>query len=374
MSRTRSASRLYYGICCLVLFFVAAAASFNDSLNRWHFDSFAPGSLHSAGSFAADLDGTDQRPFVYRQLLPMLANWIDARFSEQAKDRLFNLKGRGGSLIRNRIIDSPLARDRTYFLRWWITYAVIFLFAWISVYAMYLLGKSLGFPPAASALAAIAMILLMPYFEDQAAHLYDFPEMAFLMLAVWMALRFDWWWLVPLAVLATWNKESFLLFVPTLYPLVRLKNSRTIALVGTAVIGLTSAAIYFLLRARFQHNPGGTVEFHLMDQIRSLPTLYDPRRRTFLKVYGLWLPGTANVFVAALIASTTWRVWHKLQRPIRRHIQIAAIINFPLFVLFCAPNELRDLSFLYPALVVLIAANLSQWIGEQTKLAFPQSV
>ncbi|MGA9669449.1 MAG: hypothetical protein WBQ94_09590 [Terracidiphilus sp.] len=374
MTRSSFTSKLYYGTCCLVLFFVAAAASFNDSLNRWHVDNIAPASLHAMGSYGSDLDGTDERPFVYRQLLPMLANWIDARFSEQAKDRLFNLRGHhGGPPIHDRI-DSPYSRDRTFFLRWWVTYAVIFLFAWLSVYAMYLLCKSLGFPPPASALAAIGMILLMPYFEDQAIHLYDFPEMAFLMLAAWMAIRFNWWWMVLLAALATWNKESFLLFVPTLYPLMRLRNSRTTALAGTGVIGLTSAVVYFLLRLRFQHNPGGTVEFHLMDQIHQLPGFIDPRRMGFEKVYGLWLPGTANLFVVALIASTTWRVWHTLQRPIQRHIQIAAIISFPLFVLFCSPYELRDLSFMYPGLLILLAANLSVWMGEQTRDATLQPV
>jgi len=36
-------------------------------------------------------------------------------------------------------------------------------------------------------------------------------------------------------------------------------------------------------------------------------------------------------------------------RTIQRHTQIAAVINFPLFILFCGAGELRNLSFLYIA-------------------------
>jgi hypothetical protein len=44
----------------------------------------------------------------------------------------------------------------------------------------------------------------------------------------------------------------------------------------------------------------------------------------------------------------------------KRHAQIAAMINVPLYFLFCLPGELRDLSFLYVALVLLIAANIAR--------------
>jgi hypothetical protein len=81
---------------------------------------------------------------------------------------------------------------------------------------MYLVCKSVGYAPATAALSAIVMILLMPYFLSVGGYLYDYPELAFLALAVWMALNFDWWWMIPVVALATWNKESFLAFIPAL--------------------------------------------------------------------------------------------------------------------------------------------------------------
>jgi hypothetical protein len=348
---------------------MAAAASFNGSYDKWRLDDIEFGSTHGMGSFEAAVDGTDARPFVYRQLLPMFANWIDARFSEQAKDRLFNLKGRTGLLFRERIIDSPIARDRTYFLRYWIVYAVVFLFAFISVYAMYLVGKATGFSPPAAALAAIAMILLIPYFQEVAGHFYDYPELAFFALAVWMAIKLDWWWIVPLAALATWNKESFLLFIPALYPFIRQRSSRLRTWAGMGVLVLTSAAVYLFIHAAYRNNPGSTAVFHLMDHIQFLPHLYNPHVMVLTKTYGLWAPPSENLLVIGLISWTAWRVWRSLPQAIKRHMQFAAIINFPLFFLLGYPLEVRGLSMLYVSLFLLLAANLTEWMSGQTKAA-----
>ncbi len=164
MNQKAFASKLYYGSCCFVLFFVAAAASFNGYYDKWRFREAGTSASMQEASFDAMVDGTAARPFVYRQLLPMLANWIDRRVPEQTKDRLFAARDPLGAPLRERLFSSPVAQNRAYFLRYWIVYAAVFLFAWISVYAMYLLCKSVGYAPETAALSAIIMVLLMPYF------------------------------------------------------------------------------------------------------------------------------------------------------------------------------------------------------------------
>jgi hypothetical protein len=254
---------------------------------------------------------------------------------------------------------SPVAQERAYFFRYWIVYALVFLFVWISVYAMYILCKSVGSPPATAAAAAIIMILLMPYFLTVGGYFYDYPELAFLALAVWMALNLDWWWMIPLVALATWNKESFLLFSPSLYPLLRQRGSRISALFGTGLLGLTCAVVYGVLRLRFQNNPGRTVYMELGYQVNF--ALHYANSFFWEKNYGVIAIKASNPLVMALIAWTVWRGWRYLPRVIQRHAMIAAVINFPLFILFCAPGELRDLSFLYVTFVLVIAANLKDW-------------
>ena len=47
----------------------------------------------------------------------------------------------------------------------------------------------------------------------------------------------------------------------------------------------------------------------------------------------------------------------------QNHARIAFAINIPLYLLFCDVGELRDLSFLYVTLLLLIAQNLRAWNG-----------
>jgi hypothetical protein len=366
MNHKAFASKLYYRLCCCLFFFVAAAASFNGYYDKWRLlDTTQDGLLRGRNTFEPMMDGTAERPFVYRQLLPMLANFGDRQISELTKDRLFSENRHIGLLRIVLQINSPVTQDRAYFLRYWIIYGLDFLFAWGAVYAMYLLGKSAGFAAPTAAASAVLMILLIPYFMNMGGYFYDYPELAFLALTAWMALSFDWWWMIPVVALAALNKESFLFFIPTLYPLLRQRSSRINALVGTGVLGLICAAVYCALRVRFQLNPGVTAENNILQQFQFMLHLQNwvfPQ-----KMYGTVFLPIYNPLSLALIAWTLWRCWRSLPRAIQRHMQIAAIINFPLFLLFGFPGEVRGLSLLYVTLLLLLAASLTEWTSGQTR-------
>jgi hypothetical protein len=367
LNKTPAFSKFYYQVCCYILFFVAASASFNGYFEKFHFIDYDQyGAKQGVSTFESIIDGTAWRPFVYRQLLPTLADWIDQMVPEHTKDSLYAAKDNGGRLIRTRLIDSTVMNDRDYFFRYLIVYCMVFLFAWIAVQASYKLCKAVGMSAVVAAFSAISFILLIPYMENVGGYFWDYPELAFFMLAAWMAVKFDWWWLIPLTAIATWNKESFLLFIPTLYPLLRLRTSRKSALAGTAVLGLTSAAVYESLRLRYHGNPGGTVFLQLNEQVHSLPNLLMIWHNSE-KAYGITLPRTENIVWLAFMGCTVYLGWRYLPRAFQRHAQIAAIINIPLYILFCHPGEMRDLSMLYITLFLLVAVHLNRWIGVQGK-------
>jgi hypothetical protein len=250
-----------------------------------------------------------------------------------------------------------MARNPVYLFRYLVFYFVTFLFAWLAVYAMYLVCKTVGVPPLARVFAPVVMILLIPYFMSIGGYYYDYPELAFLALAVWMAWTFEWWWMLPLVVLATWNKESFLFIVLTLYPIFRRRHSRTNALIGTASLALVSAAVYIAISLRFLHGPVGTVLNKWGMQLGFLlhPSNFFRLERT----YGIPMFRVSTVFPLILIAWTVWRGWPLLPVAIRQYAKIAAAINFPLFFLFCSPGELRNLSMLYIVFLLLLAVNLT---------------
>lgn len=365
--KTRS-SMLYNRVCRFVLFFVAASASFNGFYGKWHFREINPSTAYNANNkFERMVDGTATRPYVYRQLLPSFANWMDKVTSVSLKTRLYNFipVGEGENKLPNILFDSPVARDPTYFFRYLVVYTATFLCSLLAVYAMYLVCLSLRFSEVVSVFAPAIVILLIPYILSMGGYFYDYPELAFLALAVWIAIKFDWWWIIPVAVIGTLNKESFLLAIPSLYPFFRQKSSRTRALLGTSILCLASMAVYIRVHMQFAHNPGGTLEYHWHEQLDFFflhPGHWIYHGEIIETTYGILLPQVFTILPMTLLIWTVWRSWSHLPRAIQRHGQIAAAINIPLYLLFCKPGELRDLSLLYVFFLAVIASNLNEWI------------
>ena len=355
-------SRLYYRACTLVLFALAAAASFNGFYRQSHFsEAKVPGAWYRA-EFQAMVDGTAYRPYVYRQMLPTIANRLDRTVPDSIKTRLYDRQGTYPSAYINATAESPTASNKVYFFRYLFVYMATYIFAVLAVYAMYLVCTALNLPPAAAVFAPVIIILLVPFVMSGGGYFYDYPELAFLALAVWVALKFDWWWMIPLAALATWNKESFLLFIPTLYPIFRLRSSRLVSLVGVGVLCLVSLAVYFPIRLAFAHNPGSTVVFSWPDELqylrhpRDLITLTKP-------IYDVPMLASYTIIPGLLFLWTALRGWRLLPSAIKRHGQIAAAINIPLYLLFVEPGKLRDLSMLYIVFLLLLAVNMKEWIN-----------
>lgn len=355
--------RLYYQVCCLVLFLLASSASSNEFYRRTHFsESHWPGASLRA-TFEGMINGTAYRPYVYRQLLPDFVNWLDRIAPASVKSYFYHRDMNLSAPYVSALASSTVAWDPHYFFRYLALYLCTYLSAFIAVCAMYLVCRALSFPMPASVFAAAIVILLVPYVMSGGGYFYDFPELAFFALTLWVALKFDWYWMIPLVLLGTWNKESFLLFIATLYPIVRLKSPRPLALFQTAVLGMLSAAVVLWLRWRFAGNPGSTVYFWLPDEFGML---MHPRYLIVAtrEVYGIPMIMGNTIGPILMITWTVWRAWKHLPKAIQRHAQIAAVLNFPLYLLFVQPGKLRDLSMLYMTLLIVIAVNLKLWMSD----------
>lgn len=348
-------SRLYSRLAGFVLFFVAAAASFNGFYDKWHLREPGTAGGWAVAGIAGLLDGTAPRPYVYRQLVPTLANWLDAAAPEAFRQRAIAAV----SAHRQLQLASPLAEQPAYLLRYNFVYLLTFCFALVAVYAMYKVCQAGGAPAPVSLFAPVLMILLFPYLLCTGGYFYDYVELAFFALAFRLALGRSWWWLLPVALLGTWNKESFVLFVPTLYPLLRARMARKTALSALGAVLAVSCAVNIAVRLHFAGNAGGGVEWHFGEQLASL---HHPLMLLFGydKTYGLYALNGFSLLPLLLLGWTVWRAWPFFSQQMRQHAKIAALINLPLYVLFCAPRELRDLSMLYMVLLLAIAINLNR--------------
>lgn len=349
-------ARLYRRVLFLVLLFWAAAASFNGFYTKGAFLE----KRDSRRDFAAVIDGTAYRPFVYRNLLPFFANLADRVAPQQIKDKLAITRNRANEGFYEVLFDSSQALNPAYSFRYLMLYAETFLCVVGATCLMYLVCRSEGIQPLASLAASVLMILIMPYFMvEGGGNYYDYSELFFLALSVWMARKLSWWWLIPVAVLGAWNKESFLLFVFTLYPLFRRRSSQLSALFGTGLLAGICAVVYLLLRVRFHANPGGTVENHLLQQ---LALFLHPADLVIKigKVYGILMPNAFTVIPLAILLWIVWREWSNLSLEMRWQGRIAAAINIPLYLFFCNAGEIRDLSMLFMIFLLCFGLNFKR--------------
>ena len=361
-----SRTKLYAHVCRFVLFFVVAAACFSGFYAKWHFNEADVPGDNSAASFEHMVEGTAERPVIFRQMIPFIDNFVDRHTPQRTKNWLFAHRGDGEDATLYAMSASATANNQIYFYRYLVQYILTFLFTLLAVYSLYFMGKAVGVPSPAALFSSALFILLLPYFMTGGGYAYDVAELAFFALAVLFAVKLDWWWLVPLTALGEWNKETFVLFVLTLYPLLRrrLSRERTIMAIGT--LCLVCVAVYTPIRLHFAHNPGGGGGgWH--DQLRSF---LHPAAMLFSteETYGVRAFKMSTLLPMLLLLWTVLRGWKYLPTYLKRHAQIAAAINIPLYLLFCFPGELRDMSMLYVTLLLIMAYTLDEWIRGQEKM------
>jgi hypothetical protein len=355
-------SALYYRLCRFVLFFIAASASFSGFYDKSHFREPGLRGDWYPTSFEAMMNGTAEKPYVYRRLLPDAINWIDRMTPPKTKEWLYRHQGSGLNSYIYAISLSTTAQNKVYFFRYLLLYLLTFAFAFLSAYAMYMVCREIGVGPPAATFAPVIFILLIPYFQTPSGFSYDYVELTLMCVSVWIAMKYEWYWLIPVAVLGTWNKETFLLFMPCLYPFVRQRRGRTATVAGIAVLFLLCCAIYMIARMRFAQNAGTDVMPQWDDQILEFTHL-KPFVGFYDETFGLRVPRIYSVLPMALLIWTVVRGWRLLSSTLKQHAKIAAVINLPLFVLFCTPGEVRDLSLLYVTFLAMLALGLDEWIG-----------
>ena len=208
---------------------MVASASFTGFINKWGLrDGYQKFGLEVM------LDGTAHKPFVYRQLTPKLSIFVNDHLPESIKDRVEQKKS-FQEYIKYFKLDN---KSSDYNFKHFLIYSITFIFLIVGLLALYTTLLEINGDYFSSLLTTVFFGLLIPYLETEGGYFYDFPEIAFMFLAIKFCLRNNLFGLVCTVVLATLNKESFLLFIPTLYPLIASKNSLKKSMVILAILML----------------------------------------------------------------------------------------------------------------------------------------
>lgn len=336
-------SRFASMLILFVLYWIVAAASVSGSLGKWALRD-------GEQNFGIEqiLNEQASRPFVYRRLLPEAAD-----FAERITPQSIKLYV-GDKLSPHRTFARASAAGNPEYAFRYVVMAYLCLGAsLLTLFVLSALLRDLGFARQTTVMAPMAFVLAFPFLQTVGGYFYDSVELFFLSAAALLAVRGYWIVLVALAVPATLNKEAFFFFVPSLYPLLRIRRDRKTALAAivatVAVSGIVNAWIKWL----YAGARGDVAHLQLLNNIEKY--FYLPTFTQFEVTYGMVGPSGAFLGTLLVMAIIVIRGWPTCPRVMRQHLIIGAALNLPLFLIFCAPGELRNLSMLFVGFVVLLA-------------------
>lgn len=332
-------------------FFIIAAASHSGFMIK---HGLRDGDVRN--SAIKMMDGKANRPFVYRQLVPIIANSVQDFIDHTDMAFLSKLKIKlNATNDQNKYYANALsAKTKGYEYGYCVIYFTNFLALLATLFMLRALLIRFNFSQCESILAPSAFIIAFPYLQTVGGYFYDSVELAFFSGALLLAFQGRLLVLVLLTILATFNKESFLFFIPTLYPILREKYTIKKTLLFSGIAMLIAGLIKLYLKVKYELNTGGEFEFYLFKNIKNYltPSTYFELEPT----YGLLGPGGFSVIFVAITAIIVIRAIDYVPLIWKKHMQIAMIINIPLFLAFCWVGELRNLSMLYVGFVFFIAA------------------
>ena len=288
------------------------------------------------------LNTTAYKPFVYRQLVPILSELAYKLTPHTVREKIV---ARGASLAPS--IDPELL------FRYFMVYCISFFSLFLSLFVLRAIALDAGVGKVAAIFSPMCFALAFPYLQTAGGYFYDFTELLFLSLAFLMALRNKVLFLLALILPATLNKETFIFFIPSLYPLLRCHYSTRKVVMLILVAVFAAGIVNIFMKLAFIDAPGAAAEIELLTNLKNyfLPRTYMLIDVTYKNIG----PCGASIGTLAVIFVIIFRGWSLCPQMIKRHFLTASAINFPLFLMFCNTGELRNLSLLFVGFVILIA-------------------
>jgi hypothetical protein len=342
-----------------IIFYITAAASFSGFIGKWGLNDD-----DWRTNIQLIFDGTAPKPWVYRQLAPIISELVYDVTPSVIKKHVVELsykhlyKKQHPYDLQNKSTVSAEVESKSRY-KYVVVYYITFASFFFSLFTLRLILLDAGVGKLASVLAPISFLLALPYLQTIGGYFYDGIELLFLGLAFITAKRGKILLLFFVLILATLNKETFIFFIPALYPFVRNNFKKNSAVLIVLIAILTAGIINIIMKFAFLEAPGNVGQFQLSQNIAYFyPSTYFHIETT----YGVLSPQGMFIGTLATIIVIVSRGWSRCSDIIRRHIYIAASVNFPLLLTFSATGELRNLSFLFIGFVILTAYTIENTV------------
>ncbi len=292
------------------------------------------------------MDGSANRPFVYRALVPALVSAVNAVTPEPVIEAIERSLGQGpvsARLMRNFLQEE----GRAYPALW----AILLMFGSLAGYGVLLhrLAQRLfADSPIVAWISPLLGLVIIPAFARQ-GYIYDFPQLFLFTLCLYLMAGRNWLAFLLAFGVTCFNKETTVLILMTYLLYYRGKLSRR-NFVGYGLAQLAIfAAVKMVLSWWYAHNPGDDMELwffiHLMFLKRDL------------------LHPAVPVLVGGL-ALSAYR-WHAKPEFLRCGLWLFVPFTV-LYLMGGFPGEYRVFYEVLPILVLLTTASAVELAGVKT--------
>lgn len=300
-------------------------------------------------AFETMIDRTAWRPFVYRAMVPWLVNRIDAALPESVQARY---QGAAAVVVeRYARPDRNTWRTPELERKYLLTFLLMSAFSIAALWALRaLIAAEFPDQPALRDAGPLFFGVLLPLSFMNGGFLYDFSELALL----FALFAFAWrrWWTATLITLAlaVFNKETAALMVVPIAAALYSRLPRAEWLRVTGSMFAVGFAGVMALRIVYGDHPGSTMYDHIQENFEfwTQPGAWTASMTVFTPL--LPAPRGLNPLLVLPLLVLLATGWGVRDIALRRLLATSAMINLPLFFLFCWRDETRNLSLLYPAI------------------------
>lgn len=293
------------------------------------------------------VNGTADRPFVYRQLVPQMVRFVDSLVSEEILQSVskpafklyLDTTKRMKRLTERKKRSLENIKDK-HVKYWFIASCITLLFLCGYGMCTFLLARHFYEQPIAPYVAIIIAYSIIPIGLFRAAHPYDMSVLFFIAACFYAIIKHELFWLIALFLLASINKETSV-YVILLYALLAKKDTNYIKII-IALFAIW-AAVTLWTHVIYADNRGVAITMHWfkVDYIQRLGVSL-----SFNKM--------ATLFATFFIIMYKWD-----EKPllVRRSMWVVAV-SIIAWILFGIISEMRAMYEAYPFLVLMLTHSI----------------
>ena len=298
--------------------------------------------------FSEMVDGTAWKPFVYRTLLPTTVRII----SEVIPDKVHKTLTEKVESNKSTMLVLEKFKWESEFITEYLVAMVLMYFTLLGfVFAFRRLFDEIYSSPLwfKNIISIILLLAIPAMFQPQYSnYIYDFPSLFLFTLGLLLLRQKKWRYFLILFFISCFNKETVILltmiFAIHFYKDAEISRKLYYQLIAAQL--MIFAAIKISLYILFMNNPGGFVEFHLID-------------RNYLLFNGYSL---TTFVVLLIIFLSIFSKWNEKPKFLKDALWIAVpLLILTLFLGFF--DELRDYYEVFPIVVLLISFNIAKILG-----------